>query len=100
MQIAAPPPLLYRLACSIKTCSIRESWPAASLLQAHGQEVLSGPQPPPDLLEAVISSVDGEKDPRCLLAGLRCVRSAVALYAAQPQHTLHSQRLEVGGGEG
>ena len=65
-------------------------------LQAHGQALLDSRQV--DLLETVIASLDGEKDPRCLVLGLRCVRCAAQLYGAQPPDSLHAQRLEVGRG--
>ena len=65
--------------------------------QAHGQALLDSHQI--DVLELVIASLDGEKDPRALLLGLHCVRTAVALYVRQPDTSLHSQRLEVSVGE-
>lgn len=85
------PPLVsaeYRDICCSPLCA------AACWVQAHGQAVLDSRQA--DLVEVVIASLDGEKDPRCLLLGLRCVRAAAELYGRQPEDSLHAQRFEVG----
>jgi DNA repair/transcription protein MET18/MMS19 len=47
-----------------------------------------------DLLECALASVDGEKDPRCLLEGFAAVRALLALYQRQPPSSLLAARLE------
>lgn len=47
-----------------------------------------------DVLEFSISSVDGEKDPRCLIQGFQAMRCVMQLYIAQDDTTLASGRLE------
>lgn len=47
-----------------------------------------------DILEFAISSVDGEKDPRCLIQGFQAMRCVMQLYIAQDDTTLASGRLE------
>lgn len=47
-----------------------------------------------DVLEFSISSIDGEKDPRCLIQGFQAMRCVMQLYIAQDDSTLASGRLE------
>ncbi|KAL4426394.1 hypothetical protein ABPG77_004688 [Micractinium sp. CCAP 211/92] len=47
-----------------------------------------------DLLEYLISSVDGEKDPRCLLLCFEAVQAVLGLYHRQPEESLCHDRLE------
>lgn len=60
-------------------------------VQRHGQGLLDAGQ---DIMEFTIASVDGEKDPRCLMKGFAAVRAVLELYQAQPEPSLHFGRLE------
>ena len=62
-------------------------------VRQHGQALLDDNV---DLLEWAIASVDGEKDPRCLVAAFRALRELLRLYHQQPETSLHLERLEVG----
>jgi len=45
-------------------------------------------------MEAAITALDGEKDPRCLLRGLSLLSSTISLYSTQPEHSLAYGKLE------
>lgn len=47
-----------------------------------------------DLLEYTIASIDGEKDPRCLLEGFSVVQALLELYKQQPEASIHVGKLE------
>jgi DNA repair/transcription protein MET18/MMS19 len=47
-----------------------------------------------DIMEAAITALDGEKDPRCLLRGLSLLSSTISLYSTQPEHSLAYGKLE------
>jgi hypothetical protein len=59
--------------------------------ERYGQALLDADL---DLLEFLISSIDGEKDPRCLLEGFTAVRSILEVYQRQPDDSLHVGRLD------
>ena len=52
-----------------------------------------------DLLETAITSLDGERDPRCLLGALHVMGAVIQLYHRQPLDTLASARIEEGSEE-
>lgn len=60
-------------------------------VERYGQTLLDADI---DLLEFVIASVDGEKDPRCLLHAFGAMRAVLELYARQKEDTIASGRLE------
>ncbi|KAK9823856.1 hypothetical protein WJX72_005960 [[Myrmecia] bisecta] len=49
-----------------------------ALLQLHGPALVEAEV---DMIEGVLASVDGEKDPRCLLLAFQAVRAVVTLYS-------------------
>jgi hypothetical protein len=61
-------------------------------VQLHGQALLDANL---DLLELTIASIDGEKDPRCLLASFAAVQTLLDLYQRQPEISLHTEKLKV-----
>lgn len=47
-----------------------------------------------DILEYGLASMDGEKDPRCLIQGFRAMKSIIMLYSRQSEYSLASGQLE------
>lgn len=102
---AAPPPLSDAdAAAMLGTCagnvfvrSLAQPARQAALqllrvaVDGHGQALLDANI---DLLDWAIASVDGEKDPRCLLEAFATLQALLALYGAQPETSVHVARLE------
>ncbi|PRW58456.1 MMS19 nucleotide excision repair-like protein isoform X2 [Chlorella sorokiniana] len=63
----------------------------AAAIRGYGDALLGANL---DLLEYSISSVDGEKDPRCLLLSFDAIQALLALYHRQPEEALCRERLE------
>ena len=52
--------------------------------QAHGTELVV--QSEVDILNGVIASIDGEKDPRCLMLSFKLAQQVICIYEqAAPQ---------------
>lgn len=47
-----------------------------------------------DLAEMIIVSIDGEKDPRCLLDGFEAAKSVLKQYSELPPESIHSNTME------
>ena len=60
-------------------------------IQYGGQSILEADL---DLLEFIISSTDGEKDPRCLIKAFRAFRTIIQLYQLQDTASLYSGQLD------
>lgn len=60
-------------------------------VNAFGQEILDAEI---DLAEMIIVSIDGEKDPRCLLDGFRAAKAVLSIYSLQPADSLHVGTME------
>lgn len=66
---------------------------AYSHLQDYGQQLLDAGV---SLWDACLAGMDGERDPRGLLAAFALARSLMALYSAQPSNSLAAGQMEVG----
>ena len=63
----------------------------AALVQHAGQAMIDADL---DLLEFLVSSIDGEKDPRCLLKDFGTVRLVLELYHQQPESSVSRKVLD------
>ncbi|KAL6781984.1 hypothetical protein ACKKBF_B10190 [Auxenochlorella protothecoides x Auxenochlorella symbiontica] len=67
-----------------------------ALVQDYGQQLLDAGV---SLWDACLAGMDGERDPRGLLAAFALARSLMALYSAQPSNSLAAGQMEEGSEE-
>ena len=63
----------------------------ACAVDSCGQEILDADV---DLAEMIIVSIDGEKDPRCLLDGFTAARKVLNLYEKQDDDSIHRTTMD------
>ena len=60
-------------------------------IEMYGNEIINAEI---DLAEMIIVSIDGEKDPRCLLDGFEAARCVLKLYSQLPPDNMYKETME------
>lgn len=58
------------------------------LIQKHGKELVVTSEV--DVLQGVIASIDGEKDPRCLMLSFQLAQQAIRIYEQAAPRVRHA----------